>query len=146
MSKLSRLYDDVVMDHIKNVRNFGQLADAHRSAEGVNALCGDGMIVYVKLSAEAIDVASFKCECCGISMASASIMTEAVSGKPLAEVHVLRQAVVAALDGDEDELGDWQGGRAIVEAVRAYPSRRRCALLPWETLAAALAGEEQARI
>jgi nitrogen fixation NifU-like protein len=146
MSKLTRLYDDVVMDHIKNARNFGQLPDADRSAEGVNVLCGDGMTVYVKLNAGAIDLASFRCECCGISMASASIMTEAVSGRPLAEVQALHQAVLAAVDGhDDDDLGDWRGGRAIVEAVRAYPSRRRCALLPWETLAAALAAELGAR-
>jgi nitrogen fixation NifU-like protein len=145
MSRISKLYDDVVMDHIKNVRNFGQLADADRSAEGVNVLCGDGMTVYVKLGAGAI-AASFRCECCGISMASASIMTEAVNGRPLAEVQALHQAVLAAVDGQPDDLGDWQGGRAIVEAVRAYPSRRRCALLPWETLAAALGGEQQASV
>ena len=146
MSTLSKLYDDVVMDHIKNARNYRALPDAQRSAAGLNVLCGDGMTVYVKLDGEAIGATGFQCECCGISMASASIMTEAVSGLPLEEVKALHEAVVTALDGGEDRLGDWEGARAIVEAVRAYPSRRRCALLPWVTLAAALAGETEAQI
>jgi nitrogen fixation NifU-like protein len=146
MSTLSKLYDDVVMDHIKNARNYQALPAADLSAEGLNVLCGDGMTVYVKLTGEAIGATSFQCECCGISMASASIMTEAVSGRPLREVQALHQAVVAALDTDEDRLAEWQEARAIVEAVRAYPSRRRCALLPWVTLAAALAGERQTQI
>jgi len=146
MSTLAKLYDDVVMDHIKNARNYRALADAQRTAAGLNVLCGDSMTVYVKLSADTIDAAGFQCECCGISMASASLMTEAVTGRSLAEVNALREAVVTALDGGEDRLGDWDSGRAIVEAIRAYPSRRRCALLPWVTLAAALAGETEARI
>ena len=146
MPTLSKLYDDVVMDHIKNARNYRALPGADLSAAGLNVLCGDAMTVYVNLSGEAIGAAGFQCECCGISMASASIMTEAVSGRPLAEVQALHQAVVAALESDEDRLGDWHSGRAIVEAVRAYPSRRRCALLPWVTLAAALAGETEAQI
>jgi nitrogen fixation NifU-like protein len=146
MSSLSKLYDDVVMDHIKNARNYRALPDAERSAAGLNVLCGDGMTVYVKLSGEEIGTVAFQCECCGISMASASIMTEAVSGRALAEAKALHEAVVAALESGDDQLGDWEGGRAIVEAVRAYPSRQRCALLPWVTLAAALAGETEARI
>jgi nitrogen fixation NifU-like protein len=146
MSTLSKLYDDVVMDHIKNARNYQALPAADLSAEGRNVLCGDGMTVYVKLAGEAIGATGFQCECCGISMASASIMTEAVSGRPLTEVQALHQAVVAALAGGDDRLAEWQEARAIVEAVRAYPSRRRCALLPWVTLAAALAGERQTQI
>jgi nitrogen fixation protein NifU and related proteins len=146
MPTLSKLYDDVVMDHIKNARNFRALPDAERSAAGLNVLCGDSMTVYVKLDGEAIGAAGFQCECCGISMASASIMTEAVAGRPLEQVKALHEAVVTALDDGEDRLGDWEGARAIVEAVRAYPSRRRCALLPWATLAAALAGETETQI
>lgn len=146
MPALSKLYDDVVMDHIKNARNYRALPDAELSAAGLNVLCGDGITVYVKLSGEAIGAAGFQCECCGISMASASIMTEAVGGRPLEEVKALHDAVVTALDGGEDRLGNWEGARAIVEAVRAYPSRRRCALLPWATLAAALAGKTETQI
>ncbi len=146
MSTLSKLYDDVVMDHIKNARNYRALPDAELSAAGLNVLCGDSMTVYLKLNGEAIGAAGFQCECCGISMASASIMTEAVSGRRLEEVKALNEAMIAALDAPDDRLGDWEGARAIVEAVRAYPSRRRCALLPWATLAAALAGESETQI
>jgi nitrogen fixation NifU-like protein len=143
---LNKLYDDVVMDHIKNARNYRPLADAELWAAGLNVLCGDSMTVYVKLGGEAIAETGFQCECCGVSMASASIMTEAVIGRALGEVKALHEAVVTALEGGADTLGDWDAGRAIVEAVRAYPSRRRCALLPWVTLAAALAGEAEAQI
>jgi nitrogen fixation NifU-like protein len=146
MSTLSKLYDDVVMDHIKNARNYRSLPEAERWAAGLNVLCGDGMTVYVRLNGDVVGTAAFQCECCGISMASASIMTEAVCGLPLEEVNALHRAVMTALDEGDDRLGDWEGGRAIVEAVRAYPSRRRCALLPWVTLAAALAGETEAQI
>lgn len=134
------------MDHIKNARNYRPLADAELSAAGLNVLCGDGMTVYVKLAGETIAEAGFQCECCGISMASASIMTEAIAGRAPGEVKALHEAVVTALESGVDALGDWEAGRAIIEAVRAYPSRRRCALLPWVTLAAALAGETEAKI
>jgi nitrogen fixation NifU-like protein len=146
MSTLAKLYDDVVMDHIKNARNYRVLNDADRSAAGLNVLCGDALTVYVHLDGETVRTASFQCECCAISMASASIMTEAVSGRPLAEVQALHEAIVAALDEGGDGLGNWENARAIVEAVRAFPSRRRCALLPWATLAAALAGKTEAQV
>ena len=83
------LYSEAILDHIKNARNYYELPDANRSARGVNPLCGDSFSVYLRTEADYISQASFQCECCGISMASASIMTEAVRGKSLAEAKAL---------------------------------------------------------
>ncbi len=72
-------YDDLIMDHIKNARNYRALADASHNANGHNPLCGDDIAVYVNLHGDRIAEVSFECTCCGISMASASIMTENVT-------------------------------------------------------------------
>ena len=77
---VSKAYDDLIMDRIKNARGFRVLDDATHRAEGSNPLCGDEMTVYLTLAGERIESAAFQCTCCGISMASASIMTESVRG------------------------------------------------------------------
>ena len=93
----SKAYDDLIMDHIKNARNFRTLADATHHANGSNPLCGDELTVYIRLGNERIEDAAFQCTCCGISMASASIMTESMRGKRSAEVRVWLTEFVAAL-------------------------------------------------
>ena len=75
------MYDDIVMDHIKNARNCRVLDDADRRIEGRNPLCGDELLIFLKVADERIDDLAFQCSCCGISMASASMMTSAVKGK-----------------------------------------------------------------
>ena len=89
MSATHALYDEVILDHIKNARNYRVLEHADRVAEGVNPLCGDTFTVYVQLDGEVIRDAAFQCSCCGISMASASVMTEAVKGRTLAQADEL---------------------------------------------------------
>ena len=89
MADTAALYDDVILDHIKNARNFRALEHADRMAEGVNPLCGDSFTVYVMFEDEVIRDASFLCSCCGISMASASVMTEAVKGKTIEQAKEL---------------------------------------------------------
>jgi nitrogen fixation NifU-like protein len=137
------LYDDVIMDHIKNARNYRELPDADRRAEGVNPLCGDTFTVYLRLESGRIREAAFQCACCGISMASASVMTELVRDRTLSEAqalvhefkHLVRrpdQAEGMALETDR---------LAILSAVRVSPSRANCAALAWHTLEAAINGE-----
>ena len=84
----SKAYDDLIMDHIKNARNFRALADATHHANGSNPLCGDELTVYIRLGNERIEDAAFQRTCCGISMASASIMTESVRGKSGAALRI----------------------------------------------------------
>ncbi len=141
MTTVESLYDDVILDHIKNARNYRVLEYADRMAEGVNPLCGDSFTVYVQLDGEIIRDASFQCSCCGISMASASVMTETMKGRSVTQVRELYRRFTALLSGAgmpqlEDDLGEV----AVLAAVRAFPSRRNCAALAWHTMVAAFEG------
>jgi nitrogen fixation protein NifU and related proteins len=137
--KLSALYDDVIMDHIKNVRNYRVLPDAQHRSEILNVLCGDKITVYVKVRGELIEDAGFQCSCCGISMASASIMTDAVRGKRKADAKALSGAMTALFAGREQDHSSLPRPQAaLVAAARAFPSRKTCAALAWHGLTAAL--------
>lgn len=139
-----KLYDDVMMDHIKNARNYREIPDAQRKAEAVNRLCGDEITVYLRLQDERIDDVAFRCTSCGISMASASIMTEAVKGKSCAEAHDLSETVRALIEGAafsqaaslDAELA------AVLATLKSFPARKTCAALAWHALSAALDGQE----
>jgi nitrogen fixation NifU-like protein len=147
MAESSALYDEVILDHIKNARNYRPIEDADRRAEGVNPLCGDSFTVYVNLEGETIEEASFQCSCCGISMASASVMTEAVRGQTVERARALYQHFMRLLsDEDAPHTADDLGELAVLGIVRDFPSRRNCAGLAWHTLIAALDGRPQATI
>jgi nitrogen fixation NifU-like protein len=146
MSDPAKLYDDVVMDHIKNARNFRPLGEPALRAEGLNVLCGDALTVYVRVEGERLGEVGFQCECCGISMASASIMTEAIAGRTRPEAQALHQRVVAAIQGHGEPPADVPALIAIVAAVKVSPARRRCALLPWATLDAVLSGRSHQHV
>jgi nitrogen fixation NifU-like protein len=142
----SSLYDDVIMDHIKNARNYRALDDPARRASGINPFCGDEMTVYLRLDPERVEEIAFQCSCCGISMASASMMTELVTGKTVTEIRRLIRAFADFIGRGATEEDASVHQRALAEVVRRYPVRRRCALLPWLTLEAALDGREEASI
>jgi nitrogen fixation protein NifU and related proteins len=132
-------YDDLIMDHIKNARNYQALQNADREITGDNPLCGDQIAVYINISADRIADIGFQCTCCGISMASASIMTEMVKGKLVDEVQAqLREFMAAVGDCDNLPRSANAGWRAIVETIRRFPARARCAVLPWTTLESGL--------
>lgn len=132
----TKLYDDLVMDHIKNARNYRVIEDADRTAEGSNPLCGDEMTVFLRIAGERILDVAYQCTCCGISMASASIMTEQVMGRNVKEVRALVQAFCEMLDHPADFVPSHSVPtiQPMLETVRQYPSRVRCAVLPWTTL------------
>jgi len=144
MPDTSTLYDEVILDHIKNARNYRPLESADGKAEGVNPLCGDSFTVYVRLEGDVVRDASFQCSCCGISMASASVMTEAVKGRTIAGVKELHRHFIALLSNPADALEREEdiGEVAVLSVVRDFPSRRNCAALAWHTLAAALDGRD----
>jgi len=147
MSQSSALYDDVILDHIKNARNYRAIEQPDRQAEGVNPLCGDSFTVYVNLDGGTVREAAFQCSCCGISMASASVMTEAVRGKSVERVRALYQHFMQLLNDEEaHETADDMGELAVLGVLRDFPSRRNCAALAWHTLAAALDGRTQTSI
>lgn len=135
-----KAYDDLIMDHIKNARGYHALDDATRNANGSSPLCGDELTVYLRLGGDRIEDVSFQCTCCGISMASASIMTESVKGELTAEVRIRLRSFVAALTaGADPALHDADPlQHALLKTVQEFPARTRCAALPWVTLDAAL--------
>ena len=146
MTQQKGLYNDVIMDHIKNARNFRALDDATSQARGVNPLCGDTFTVYLRAASDRIEEASFQCECCGISMASASIMTQAVRGKTPAEARSLFREFEQMLRGTGTHSGDESDELAVLQLIREFPSRVNCALLAWKTLDAALEGRGEVEI
>jgi len=134
------LYDDLIMDHIKNARNFRALDDANHQASGSNPLCGDEVTIGLKISDDNVEDIAFQCTCCGISMASASIMTESMRGMSVTDARTELREFVAMLRNHVDsplkQTDDAR--RAILATVADFPARTRCAVLPWLTLEAAL--------
>ena len=141
MSDLTELYQDMILDHNKRPRNFGRLAAANRSASGDNPLCGDRIDLELEIQDGRIENIAFTGAGCAISTASASLMTEAVKGRPLAEAEALAERFRALMRG-EGPAGEELGGLAALTGVRAYPMRVKCATLPWHTLRSALAGAD----
>lgn len=139
------MYDDLVMEHIKNARNYRVPDDAERPTVGTNPLCGDEVRLYLALDAECIADLAFQCTCCGISMASASIMTEMLKGTEVQEARRVIGDFVAMLEDPATQPAattrvEWL---AMLDTVRRFPARARCALLPWMTAVAALKGRDR---
>ncbi|MDR3690823.1 MAG: SUF system NifU family Fe-S cluster assembly protein [Fimbriimonas sp.] len=141
--ELRELYQEVILDHNKHPRNRGKLEEPTNSAEGHNPLCGDNVTVYVHTKEGRVEGISFEGSGCAISTASASMMTEAIKGKTLAEIEAMFrefQKMVTAT-GEAEEHPDF-GDLEVLAGVREYPVRIKCATLPWHTLHAALQGAE----
>lgn len=134
------LYDDLIMEHIKHARNYREPGRAQRRATGLNPLCGDEVTLYVGIRRGRIEDIAFQCACCGISMASASIMTELLKDRDPADARDRVRAFVAWLDGRAHpaQPGPTREQEALLATARKFPSRVRCASLPWTTLARAL--------
>jgi nitrogen fixation NifU-like protein len=136
------MYRQTVLEHSRNPRNFRRLERPDRLAEGFNPLCGDKITVYLDLREQTIDTIAFEGTGCAISLASASMMMEAVQGRPLDEVRALVGKAQAMFGSDADTPVETDiDGLDALGGVRAYPSRVKCATLAWKTLEAALSGE-----
>jgi len=145
MNELSELYQQVILDHNKNPRNFGILEHHNHTAEGHNPLCGDQIEIYIDVEDGIIKDISFKSSGCAISKASASIMTTLLKGKNLEEVKELFEKFHHLVTTDKDEVFDLDslGKLAVFSGVREFPTRIKCASLAWHTLVAALEKESQ---
>jgi nitrogen fixation NifU-like protein len=147
MSDLLALYQEVILDHNKQPRNFGELSTADHRAEGHNPLCGDRLSLDLTLDAGRIVDIRFRGQGCAISTASASLMTEAVKGKTVDEVNALFAGFHEMLTGDPSapaESAEELGKLVVFAGVREFPIRVKCATLPWHTLRAALRGASDA--
>jgi nitrogen fixation NifU-like protein len=141
VNELQDLYREVILDHNRRPRNFGELPNADRIIEGINPLCGDKMTLYVKLAgAKVVDI-RFKGTGCAISVASSSLMTERVKGATVAASLELFDKVHEMLTGDNTASGEELDKLAALAGVREYPARVKCASLGWHALRAALGSE-----
>jgi len=144
MSDLRDLYQDVILEHSKTPRNFRAQAEADHKAEGFNPLCGDRFTIYVTLEGDAIKDVSFQGAGCAISKASASMMTQMVKGKTMAEAEKIFGRFHDMVTGhkpssdEEAELGKL----TVFSGVSEFPVRVKCATLAWHTLHAALEGKQ----
>jgi nitrogen fixation NifU-like protein len=140
MSDMRELYQEVILDHHKHPRNFGRLHGANRHAEGFNPLCGDRITVYALVAGDVIREVAFEGSGCAICVASASVMTDELRGRTLAEVEklygVFHEVVMSDADAPVDT--DALGKLAVFAGVREFPVRVKCATLPWHALRAAL--------
>ncbi|HEY4710493.1 MAG TPA: SUF system NifU family Fe-S cluster assembly protein [Candidatus Acidoferrales bacterium] len=146
MSDLRDLYQDVILEHSKTPRNYGELPAANHKAEGFNPLCGDRFTVYVTLEGDVVRDISFQGSGCAISKASASMMTQSVKGKTLAEAEKIferfHEMVTGQSPATDNESG--LGKLTVFSGVSEFPVRVKCATLAWHTLNAALEGQQDA--
>lgn len=141
MEDLGDLYQELILDHYKNPRNFGTLPGANRSARGHNPLCGDRLDLAVRLEGDRIADLRFQGAGCAISTASASLMTEAVKGRARPEALALFEKFHRRVTGREDGADSEDLGKLeVFSGVREFPVRVKCATLAWHTLKAALEG------
>lgn len=144
MTDLRELYQQVILDHNKNPRNYREI-EAARKVEGYNPLCGDHYTIYLQLEGGVIRDVSFTGSGCAISKASASVMSTTVKGKTLEEAERLFQLFHGMVTGETGRTEGVDLGRlAAFSGVSEFPARVKCASLPWHTLHTALRNEEEA--
>ena len=144
MSNLTDLYQEVILDHNKRPRNFRAIEAPSHHAEGFNPLCGDRLTLTLTVRDGAVEDIAFEGAGCAISKASASLMTDAVKGKPIDEVRGLFERFHRMVTTPPDVSVEDMGKLSVFAGVREFPVRIKCASLAWHTLKAALDRKEQA--
>jgi nitrogen fixation NifU-like protein len=146
---LRELYQEVILDHSRHPRHFGPLENATHVDEGYNPLCGDRVKVYLNLDAQKrIADIKFEGKGCAISQASASLMTDMLTGRTLDEAEKLMGGFLHLVKGEADtgELNaDDRERLEVMAGVSAFPMRVKCATLAWHTMKSALEGGEAAK-
>ena len=144
MSDLRELYQQVILDHNRNPRNFKELPAATAKVEGYNPLCGDHYTIYLQLDGDVIRDVGFTGNGCAISKASASVMSSTVKGKTTGEADELFETFHKLVTGKAGGLDAADLGRlAAFSGVSEFPTRVKCATLAWHSLRSALHGEGQ---
>jgi nitrogen fixation NifU-like protein len=134
---LDDLYQDIILDHYRSPRHKGGIEHADLQAEGFNPFCGDQVILMLGLDDDGkIDVVGFEGQGCSISQASASMLTDHLTGKTLDEAEDLVRTFKGVMQGTEltEEQEDELGEIAALQGVKQFPVRIKCALLGWTTL------------
>jgi nitrogen fixation protein NifU and related proteins len=136
---LTELYQELILDHSKSPRNFRALPNCNHVARGDNPICGDNYMLYADLDGDVVRDISFQGSGCAISKASASILTESLKGKTVAEVRAIFDKVrdMVTTGNDDGDLGKV----AALAGVHKFPARVKCAILPWHAIVAAIEGQ-----
>jgi len=138
MADLRELYQEMILDHSRNPRNYRKVEPADRTADGTNPLCGDRVTLYLKMDGETIKEAGFQGEGCAISKSSASMMTVVVQGKTEREARLLFEKFHEMVTGHEVPDAAALGKLTVFSGVSEFPARVKCASLAWHTMKAAL--------
>ena len=140
MSDLYDLYQDLILDHNRSPRNRGGLDSSNRKADGYNPLCGDRITVFLKVENDVVREVTFEGSGCAISTASASLMTESVKGRTLAEAKAMFKKFHGLVTGEPVESSDGPslGKLEVFSGVCKFPARVKCATLAWHTINAAM--------
>jgi len=137
MNDLQDLYQQVIIDHNHNPRNFHEIEHPSHSAKGHNPLCGDKIDIYLTIKDDIITEVSFTGSGCAISKASSSLMTEALTGKTVKEAQQLFDSVHNMITNGKTDVEDI-GKLAVLSGIHKFPARVKCAILPWHTMKNAL--------
>ena len=136
---MEELYQDIILEHNKRPRNYGPLQEATHSADGHNPLCGDEMKVTMRILGNEIQAVHFQGQGCAISKASASLMTEVLSGKARDDARKIAEQVLISLkSGNQEMLMERDGELAALSGVKKFPARIKCATLAWHAFLSAL--------
>ena len=141
MTELNDLYQEVILDHNRRPHNFRVIDAASAKQEGYNPLCGDRLTLYLTLDGDVIKDAAFQGSGCAISKASASLMTDALKGKSVAEARDLFEQFHAMITSEPGTATEDLGKLSVFAGVREFPTRIKCASLAWHTMKAAVAHE-----
>ena len=135
MSDLRALYQEIILEHNKNPRNFKKMPEATQMLEGYNPLCGDHYTLYFKIIDDTIIDISFEGSGCAISKASASVMTTLLKGKTKAEAEKMFEIFHSLVIGELKDVSlETLGKLAAFAGVSEFPARVKCASLAWHTM------------
>lgn len=141
---LDELYQSIILEHNKRPSNYGHLGSATHTAEGFNPLCGDKCTVHLNVVDQSIAAIKFEAACCAICKASASMMTNALLGKSLAQAEKFTLLVDRILSDDNLDNLESHGDLVSLKGVKSFPARIKCASLPWRTYEAAISQKSRA--
>ena len=143
MFDIKDLYQEIIVDHNRNPRNFGIIDNADKIIEGFNPLCGDKLKLYLKTEGQNIADISFDGSGCAISVASASLMTDAMKGKSIKAAELLYNSFHELNTNENGADGKSLGKLAVLAGVKDFPARVKCATLCWHTLHSAITGDKE---
>ena len=143
MFDIKDLYQEIIVDHNRSPRNFGVITDANKTAEGFNPLCGDKLKLYIKMDGQNISNIAFDGTGCAISVASASLMTDAMKGKSIDEAETLFNDFHALITTENKFDSEHLGKLTVLAGVKDFPGRVKCASLCWHTLHSAIKDDDK---